>query len=69
MDRPKLSEEDFEFYLADILADVDPDIYPDFDEVDTVSFQDAGVLTMNKGLVVRLPNGQKFQVTIVEDRR
>ena len=30
------------------------------------TFRDAGVLTMNRGLVVTLPNGQSFQVTIVE---
>lgn len=30
------------------------------------TFAEAGVLTMNRGLVVRLPNGQEFQLTIVE---
>jgi hypothetical protein len=30
------------------------------------TFRDAGVLTMNRGLVVSLPNGQQFQLTIVE---
>lgn len=33
------------------------------------TFCDAGVLTMNRGLVVRLPNGQEFQLTIVESTR
>jgi hypothetical protein len=33
------------------------------------TFHDAGVLTMNHGLVVSLPNGQEFQVTIVESTR
>jgi hypothetical protein len=32
------------------------------------SFKDAEVLTRNKGVVVKLHNGQKFQLTIVEDR-
>ena len=33
------------------------------------TFRDAGVLTMNRGLVVHLPNGQEFQLTIVESTR
>jgi len=33
------------------------------------TFGDAGVLTMNHGLVVSLPNGQEFQLTIVESTR
>lgn len=34
----------------------------------TRSFSDAGVLTTNSGLVVRLTNGQEFQITIVQSR-
>ncbi len=33
------------------------------------TFHDAGVLTMNRGVVVHLPNGQEFQLTIVESTR
>lgn len=33
------------------------------------TFRDAGVLTMNRGLVVHLPSGQEFQLTIVESTR
>ncbi len=33
------------------------------------TFRDAGVLTMNCGVVVHLPNGQEFQLTIVESMR
>jgi len=32
------------------------------------TFESAGVLTMNRGLVVYLPNGQEFQITIVNSR-
>ena len=32
------------------------------------SFSDAGVLTMNKGVVLTLQSGQKFQLTIVDAR-
>jgi hypothetical protein len=33
------------------------------------TFEEAGVMTMNRGLVVRLTNGAEFQVTIVRSAR
>ena len=33
------------------------------------TFEDNGVLTRNRGLVVTLGNGQEFQLTIVESSR
>jgi hypothetical protein len=36
---------------------------------EVTTFRDAGVLTDNCGLVVALPNGQEFQITIVESTR
>ncbi len=33
------------------------------------TFRDAGVLTMNRGLVLSLPGGQEFQITIVDSTR
>jgi hypothetical protein len=33
------------------------------------TFREAGVLTNNRGLVVAFPNGQEFQITIVESSR
>jgi len=33
------------------------------------TYQEAGVLTNNRGLVVAFPNGQQFQITIVESSR
>jgi hypothetical protein len=32
------------------------------------TFQEAGVLTQNKGLVVRLQDGKEFQINIVQSR-
>ena len=32
------------------------------------TFEDAGVMTYNKGLVISLPNGSEFQLTIVQSR-
>jgi hypothetical protein len=33
------------------------------------TFDDAGLLTRNKGLVIRLEDGSEFQVTIVQSQR
>lgn len=33
------------------------------------SFREAGVMTNNNGLVVRLANGEEFQITVVQSRR
>jgi hypothetical protein len=33
------------------------------------NFEDAGVLTGNRGVVVSVGNGQEFQLTIVESKR
>jgi hypothetical protein len=33
------------------------------------TFREAGVLTNNRGLVLSFPNGQQFQITIVDSTR
>ena len=35
---------------------------------ETRTFEDGGVLTMNKGLTVTLDDGSEFQVTLVKSR-
>lgn len=39
---------------------------PEFDGVNT--FEDEGLLTRNKGLVVHLSNGDEFQITVMKSR-
>lgn len=34
----------------------------------TQTFDEAGIMTFNKGLVVTLPDGSEFQLTIVQSR-
>jgi len=60
----RMSERRFESKLAQLL---DRRLEQSGGSVTT--FRDAGVLTMNRGLVVSLPNGQEFQSTIVESSR
>jgi len=38
------------------------------DESDVLSFEDAGLLTRNHGLIIRLENGAEFQITIVKSK-
>ena len=41
----------------------------ELDGVDSIqTFEEAGVLTMNKGLVLRMKDRREFQVTIVQSR-
>jgi len=59
------TEESVQQLLIDALYSYEDDIDPI--EVDT--FEGAGVLTMNKGLVLRMGDGTEFQLTIVQSRR
>lgn len=35
-------------------------------ECDVVAFTDAGIMTADRGLIMRFPDGTEFQVTIVQ---
>jgi len=64
MKNKRLSEKRFEAKLARLL-----ERRLDAAGGRVVTFHDAGVLAMNRGLVISLPNGQQFQLTIVESTR
>jgi hypothetical protein len=41
----------------------------EWEKVESIrSFDEEGVLTMNKGLVLRMEDGSEFQITIVQSR-
>ena len=59
--------------IADVMLCIDTgdDIEPpeELAGVDSIqTFDEAGVLTMNKGLVLRMKDRREFQVTIVQSR-
>lgn len=56
------SEGEFQDWLADVIEEAEGA------NAEAETFHAAGVLTMNKGLVVRLPNGAEYQITIVRSR-
>ena len=59
MKKRRITEKRLEAKLAEILER--------WAEVQT--FREAGVLTNNHGLVLSFPNGQQFQITIVDSTR
>ena len=66
-----MDEEQFESELKDILDLLD--VFSDIDEtpvsIDSVkSFENAGILTINKGLIIRLSDKSEWQMTIVKTR-
>ena len=64
MKTKRMSERGFERRLAHLLERV-----LDRRGGHVTTFAEAGVLTSNKGLVVRLGNRQEFQITIVDSTR
>jgi hypothetical protein len=58
--------------IADFLIDlIEPDDQPwsdDGDEPRVRSFEAAGVMTGNAGLVLRAPDGQEYQISVVRSR-
>ena len=64
MKRKRMSERRFEKRLGRLL---ERSLESSRGRVET--FRQRGILTSNRGLVVRLGNGQEFQLTIVESTR
>ena len=59
-------QDDIMGILAGWYSPEDTALNPEGSEIHT--FQQEGVLTYNKGLVIKLPNGSEFQLTIVQSR-
>lgn len=64
-DEGMTTESEFVETLTEALATLDED-GDTFDRVDT--FESAGLLSGNEGLVVRLADGSEFQITVVRSR-
>ena len=54
-------------YLVDLIEQ-DEELWSDGDKPTVRSFEDAGVMTRNAGLVLRAPDGQEFQISVVKSR-
>lgn len=66
------NEEQFEKTLQDGLRELITDGYDSseicWENMQVSTFEEAGVLTYDKGLVIRLPDGTEYQLTIVRSR-
>ena len=60
-------EESMENFLMELIAEGEGTGI-NREEVYFQSFDEAGLMTYNKGLVVILPDGSEFQITIVQSR-
>ena len=40
-----------------------------WEDVEVTTYRDADICTCNKGLVINMPNGDQFQITIVQSWR
>lgn len=60
-----LDDREMESALRELLECADTQ---DIEECRVSTFDEAGLLTSNRGLVVRLASGEEFQVTIVQSR-
>lgn len=57
------TEAEFAGALAEVLETTE-----ELEVVTCSSFEDEGLMTSNSGVVVRLANGQQFQLTVVRSR-
>lgn len=64
-----MTEKEIESYLAEAIQlrneESDSDSEPN---IDALSYEEAGILTRDEGLVLRTPDGDEFQITIVRSR-
>ena len=68
---PIETEDDMVQAISDALEAADERAQDDGDEEtirSLITFADAGVLTSNSGLVVRMADGSEYQITVVRSR-
>ena len=65
-----MSAKEFEMWLGELINFSGDDECCEVEDIVTSqrSFEEAGMLTRNKGLVVKTKNGSVFQITIVKAR-
>ena len=60
-----MNEQEFVEYLDEALLFASEE---DGTIIGSATFQDVGMMTMNKGLVVRMSDGSEFQITVVKSK-
>lgn len=62
------TEREFKNLLTEVIYEGMESLYEGEEEIDITSFEETGLLTNNEGLVLRLENGEEFQLTIVKSK-
>jgi len=63
-----LTEQSFTEGLAELIELATEEGISGLEVLSTSTFDDAGVMTYNKGLVVRMEDGSEFQLTVVRSK-
>ena len=63
----EITEETLQNALMDLIREGES-FEIDWENIRVSTYENAGVMTYNKGLVLTLPDGSEFQLTIVQSR-
>ena len=63
----EITEETLQDGLMDLIREGES-FEIDWENIRVSTYENAGVMTYNKGLVLTLPDGSEFQLTIVQSR-
>ncbi len=67
-DEAQFTEETLQDGLRELITEGYDSFEINWENIRVRTFEDAGVMTYNKGLVLELPDGSEFQLTIVQSR-
>ena len=68
-DEAQVTEDTMQDGLRELIETAEEDSFGiGWEEAEVRTFQHAGIMTYNKGLVISLPDGTEFQLTIVQSR-
>ena len=68
-DEAQVTEDTMQDGLRELIETAEEDSFGiGWEEAEVRTFQQVGIMTYNKGLVISLPDGTEFQLTIVQSR-
>ena len=67
-DEAQFTEETLQDGLKELITEGYDSFEIDWENLQVRTFEQAGVMTYNKGLVIEMPDGTEFQLTIVQSR-
>ena len=67
-DEAQFTEETLQDGLKELITEGYDSFEINWENLRVRTFEDAGVMTYNEGLVIELPDGTEFQLTIVQSR-